>query len=87
MPVVPEGARYATLNINTIEGGQAGMDSQTPCVADRCKVIFDRRFLLEEGFEACVVGVAFTLAEETVPTCVRTDHEEGTGCADVRLTT
>ncbi len=52
MPVVPEGARYATLNINSIEGGQAGMDPQTPCVADRCKVIFDRRFLVEEGFEA-----------------------------------
>jgi len=25
---------------------------QTPCVADVCRAVFDRRFLLEEGFEA-----------------------------------
>jgi succinyl-diaminopimelate desuccinylase len=24
---------------------------QTPCVADRCRAVFDRRFLIEEGFE------------------------------------
>jgi len=52
MPVVPEGARKATLNVNSILGGQAGETPQTPCVADRCSAIFDRRFLLEEGFEA-----------------------------------
>ena len=23
---------------------------QTPCVADRCRAVFDRRFLMEEGF-------------------------------------
>ena len=51
VPVVPEGARHATLNINAIVGGQAVTTSQTPCVADRCRAIFDRRFLLEEGFE------------------------------------
>ncbi|HJS72806.1 MAG TPA: acetylornithine deacetylase/succinyl-diaminopimelate desuccinylase family protein, partial [Vicinamibacteria bacterium] len=52
VPVVPEGARRATLNVNSILGGQAGQTPQTPCVADRCTAIFDRRFLLEEGFEA-----------------------------------
>ncbi len=52
VPVVPEGARRATLNVNSILGGQAGQTPQTPCVADRCSAIFDRRFLLEEGFEA-----------------------------------
>ena len=52
MPVVPTEARNATLNINAIHGGQAGMEPQTPCVADRCEVIFDRRFLLEESFES-----------------------------------
>jgi len=52
MPVVPEGARAATLNVNSILGGQAGQVPQTPCVADRCSAVFDRRFLLEEGFEA-----------------------------------
>lgn len=50
-PVVPEGARYATLNINSILGGQGGHDVQTPCVADSCTAIFDRRFLAEESFE------------------------------------
>ncbi len=51
VPVVPELARHPTLNINAIEGGQRVDGIQTPCVADRCRAIFDRRFLLEEGFE------------------------------------
>jgi len=52
MPVVPAGARRATINVNAVHGGQAGQEVQTPCVADRCEAIFDRRFLLEEGFDA-----------------------------------
>jgi succinyl-diaminopimelate desuccinylase len=52
VPVVPPGARHATLNINGIEGGQPVDGIQTPCVADRCRTVFDRRFLLEEGFDA-----------------------------------
>jgi succinyl-diaminopimelate desuccinylase len=52
MPVIPPGARHATLNINAIEGGQPVRGIQTPCVADACRAIFDRRFLLEEGFDA-----------------------------------
>jgi succinyl-diaminopimelate desuccinylase len=52
MPVVPEAARRATINVNGIEGGQAVDGVQTPCVADRCRAVFDRRFLIEEGFEA-----------------------------------
>ena len=51
MPVVPEGARHATLNSNGIVGGQPVDGLQTPCVADFCRAVFDRRFLLEEGFE------------------------------------
>ena len=51
MPVVPEGARVATLNINGIVGGQVVDGIQTPCVADLCRAVFDRRFLIEEGFE------------------------------------
>jgi succinyl-diaminopimelate desuccinylase len=58
MPVVPPGARHATLNVNSIAGGQAGREPQTPCVADRCEAIFDRRFLLEEGFEAAKSEIA-----------------------------
>jgi succinyl-diaminopimelate desuccinylase len=50
MPVVPEGARYATINVNGVEGGQPVDGVQTPCVADRCRAVFDRRFLFEETF-------------------------------------
>lgn len=52
LPVVPELARRATLNINGIEGGQPVDGIQTPCVADLCRAVFDRRFLPEEPFEA-----------------------------------
>jgi succinyl-diaminopimelate desuccinylase len=52
VPVIPSGARHATLNINGIEGGQPVRGIQTPCVADRCRAVFDRRFLFEEGFDA-----------------------------------
>ncbi len=52
MPVVPDAARHATLNINGISGGQPVGGIQTPCVADSCRAVFDRRFLLEEGFDA-----------------------------------
>ena len=52
VPVVPERSRHATLNVNTVSGGQVGEDVQSPCVADRAHAIFDRRFLLEEGFDA-----------------------------------
>lgn len=52
MPVVPDGARHATINVNGVDGGQPVDGIQTPCVADRCRAVFDRRFLLEEGFTA-----------------------------------
>ena len=52
MPVQPDGARHATLNINAIVGGQPIDGIQTPCVADICRAIFDRRFLVEDGFDA-----------------------------------
>jgi succinyl-diaminopimelate desuccinylase len=50
--VVPDAARHATININGIDGGQLVDGIQTPCVADTCRAVFDRRFLIEEGFEA-----------------------------------
>ena len=34
MPVVPAGARHATINVNGIDGGQPVDGIQTPCVAD-----------------------------------------------------
>jgi succinyl-diaminopimelate desuccinylase len=53
MPVVPEGARQSTLNINSVHGGEPEQDADytglpAPCVADRCRIIIDRRFLIEE---------------------------------------
>ncbi len=51
MPVEPPEARNASININSISGGQPGRGFQTPCVADRCEAIFDRRFLIEEPVE------------------------------------
>ena len=56
MPVVPEGAKQSTLNINSIHGGEAEHDKSytglpAPCVADRCRIIIDRRFLIEEDID------------------------------------
>jgi succinyl-diaminopimelate desuccinylase len=51
LPVIPDEARHPTLNVNALEGGQAVDGLQTPCVADRCRAVFDRRFLIEEGFD------------------------------------
>ncbi len=58
MPVVPDGSRHATININGIDGGQPVDDTPSPCVADRCRIVFDRRFLLEEGLERTRAEIA-----------------------------
>jgi succinyl-diaminopimelate desuccinylase len=51
MPVEPPQARRASINVNSISGGQPGGGMQTPCVADHCEAILDRRFLIEEPIE------------------------------------
>ncbi len=53
MPVVPEGARQSTMNINAIHGGAPEQPEEytglpAPCVPDRCRITIDRRFLIEE---------------------------------------
>ena len=53
MPVVPEGAKSSTMNINSIHGGEAEQEKgfsgyPAPVVADNCKIVIDRRFLIEE---------------------------------------
>lgn len=63
MPVVPEGSRHATININGIDGGQPVDESPSPCVADRCRAVFDRRFLLEEGLERTRAEIAVLVAK------------------------
>lgn len=56
MPVVPEQARQSTLNINSLHGGQAELPADftgwpAPCVPDSCRMVIDRRFLVEERIE------------------------------------
>jgi succinyl-diaminopimelate desuccinylase len=67
MPVVPEEARASTLNVNSVHGGQEegyeGLPS--PCVPDRCRLVIDRRFLVEEdlgGVKREVHGILERLA-------------------------
>jgi len=54
MPVVPEGARQSTMNINSVHGGEGEEFTglPVPCVADSCRMIIDRRFLIEETIES-----------------------------------
>ncbi|MFA5538536.1 MAG: acetylornithine deacetylase/succinyl-diaminopimelate desuccinylase family protein [Gemmobacter sp.] len=66
MPVIPEGARQSTLNINSIHGGEAEPEPgytglPAPCVADRCRIIIDRRFLIEEDIATVKSEVAALL--------------------------
>jgi succinyl-diaminopimelate desuccinylase len=68
VPVVPEPARHATININGIDGGQPVGGIQTPCVADVCRAVFDRRFLLEEGFDATKAEIEALLARAAADT-------------------
>jgi succinyl-diaminopimelate desuccinylase len=51
VPVEPPLSRFASINVNSIFGGQPEEGTQTPCVIDRSGAIFDRRFLAEENFE------------------------------------
>ena len=54
MPVVPAGARQSTMNINSVHGGAAEQTEglPSPCVADSCRIVIDRRFLIEEELAA-----------------------------------
>jgi succinyl-diaminopimelate desuccinylase len=53
MPVVPSGARSSTLNINSIHGGHAEQKEGFPaaCVPDSCRMVIDRRLLIEEAMD------------------------------------
>ena len=69
MPVVPSGARRSTMNVNSIHGGIeegfAGFPSA--CVADSCRIVIDRRFLIEENLDA-VKGEVRDLLERLAAT-------------------
>ncbi len=74
MPVVPEGAKQSTMNINSFHGGEgepgthgkpldySGLPS--PNVPDSCRMVIDRRFLIEEDLGTVkgeVVGILESL--------------------------
>ena len=57
MPVVPEGARSSTMNINSIHGGMAEPPKGSTalpahCVPDSCRIVIDRRYLIEENIDS-----------------------------------
>lgn len=64
MPVVPDGARQSTMNINSVHGGEdeTHQGLPAPCVADSCRIVIDRRFLIEESL-ASVQGEMTTLLD------------------------
>jgi len=53
MPVVPDGAKQSTLNINSLHGGlDEGFDGlPSALVPDSCRMVIDRRFLIEEDID------------------------------------
>ena len=56
MPIVPDGARQSTMNINSLHGGQAEPEEgftgfPSACVPDSARMIIDRRYLVEEKGE------------------------------------
>lgn len=78
MPVVPDGARASTMNINSVHGGldespedYTGLPSAL--VPDRCRMVIDRRFLMEEDLETVKAEVE-SLLEQTKSTRPRFDY-------------
>jgi len=52
MPVIPDAARQSTLNFNSLHGGQPEQEFSdgfpSALVADRCRIVLDRRYRIEE---------------------------------------
>ncbi len=67
MPVVPDGAKESTININSIHGGLGeGFEGlPSPLVPDSCRMIIDRRFLIEEDLDEVKLEVRQILEELT----------------------
>jgi len=68
MPVIPEGSRRSTLNINSLHGGQAELDrasdsAPSPIVAHSCRIVLDRRYLIEETPEEVSAEILDLLEE------------------------
>lgn len=67
MPVVPDGAKQSTLNINSVHGGShEGFDGlPSPLVPDSCRMVIDRRFLIEESIDEVKAEIIDILEELT----------------------
>ena len=68
MPVVPEGARQSTMNINSFHGGQSEPEPDftglpSACVPDSARMVIDRRYLIEETRDEVVREVEAVLQE------------------------
>ena len=79
MPVIPDGARASTMNINAIHGGQNEEPEDSTalpahCVPDSCRITIDRRFLAEEPIEQ-VEGEIRELLDELKANRPRFDYE------------
>jgi len=59
-PIIPDGARHSTLNINAVHGGEADGFSGLPApnVPDSCRMVLDRRFIPEETLDSVRAEVA-----------------------------
>jgi succinyl-diaminopimelate desuccinylase len=71
MPVIPDAARHSTLNFNSIHGGLPEQSYSegfpSALVADRCRLVLDRRYLAEEDeadVRAEIVALLDALADE-----------------------
>ena len=65
MPVVPEGARKSTRNLQAIHGGEPEYfeNMPSPCVTDSCRLVLGRRFLIEESLDEVKAEVTNLLKE------------------------
>ena len=71
MPVVPEKAKKSTLNINSIHGGLEEVNETynglpAPLVADSCRMILDRRYLVEETLNEVKLEIYEILTQKTI---------------------
>lgn len=79
MPVVPDGARQSTMNINSIHGGQPEQPEDytglpAHCVPDSCRIVIDRRYLIEEPLED-VKGEVIALLEQLKESRPKFDYD------------
>ena len=76
MPVVPDGARQSTMNINSVHGGLDEHYEGLPAhsVPDSCRIVIDRRFIVEESPDE-VRGEIVALLERLKATRARFEYE------------